>query len=275
MTSSYTVFGLRTPLITPGSDLASILVEAASRSGAGGFRDGDVLVVAETAVSTAEGNVIALREIVPDEESVRLGEEYSIDPRLVQCIREESDEIVGGIPGFLLCMKHGTLLPNAGIDESNAPPGCVTPLPRDPHGSALRIKEEIGRRTGARVGVIIADSRTHPMRVGCSGVAIGCAGIPGVIDARGRKDLYGRRLHVTRQALADNLASAAEVVMGEADESMPAAIVRGLSLTITQSCGMESIPASDCLFMGILGRRETGPPGPRETATRKESGESG
>lgn len=275
MNTSYTVFGLRTPLITPRSDLAGILVEAASRSGAGGFRDGDVLVVAETAVSTAEGNVIALGAIVPDEESVRLGEEYSIDPRLVQCIRDESDAVVGGIPGFLLCMKHGTLLPNAGVDESNAPPGCVTSLPRDPNGSALRLKEEIRRRTGARVGVIIADSRTHPMRVGCSGVAIGCAGIPGVVDVRGRPDLYGRKLHVTRQALADNLASAAEVVMGEADESTPAAIIRGLGLPISPSCGMESIPVSECLFMGVLRQKETSPTGARGTTTRKNDDESG
>ncbi len=256
MTVSYTVYGIRTPLITRGADLAGILIDAVTGTGAEEFRNGDVLVVAETAVSTAEGSFIPLEGIEPDEESIRLSRQYSLDPRLVQCIREESDEIVGGIPGFLLCMKHGTLLPNAGIDESNAPPGCVSPLPRDPDGSAARLMHEIRRRTGARVGVIIADSRTHPMRVGCSGVAIGCAGITPVIDARGRRDLFGKELHVTRQALADNIASAAEIVMGEADESTPCALIRGLDIPVTDTCGIETIDASECLFMGLLREKD-------------------
>jgi len=252
MTDSYSVHGIRTPLITSGSDLAGVLIQAVYRTGAGEFQSGDVLVVAETAVSTVEGGIIALDGIVPDGESLRLARKYSLDPRLVQCIRAESDEIVGGIPGFLLCMKHGTLLPNAGIDTSNAPPGCITPLPRNPNRSAACLMHEIERRTGARIGIVIADSRTHPMRAGCSGVAIGCAGIPSVIDARGRRDLYGKELHVTRQALADNIASSAEIVMGEADESTPAAIVRGLGIPITDTIGIETIAASECLFMGLL-----------------------
>jgi coenzyme F420-0:L-glutamate ligase len=138
------------------------------------------------------------------------------------------------------------------VDASNAPPGCVTPLPSNPDSSALILKRRIKQETGADVGVIVADSRTHAMRVGCSGVAIGCAGIPSVLDARGRNDLFGRPLVVTRQALADNLASAAEVVMGEADERIPAALVRGLGIPVTDATGIESISAEDCLFMGLL-----------------------
>ncbi|MCQ8893719.1 MAG: coenzyme F420-0:L-glutamate ligase [Methanolinea sp.] len=252
MRDSFSVYGIRTPLITQGSDIAGILIRAISQTGAGEFVSGDILVVAETAVATAEGRVIRLEDVVFDAESEALARTYSLDPRLIQCIREESDEIVGGIPGFLLCMKNGTLLPNAGIDASNAPPGCVTPLPRDPDRSARLLKEEIKRRTGALLGVIIADSRTHPMRVGCGGVAIGCAGFSSVIDARGRHDLFGRELQVTRQALADNLASAAEIVMGEADERTPAAVIRGLDVPITDAVGTETIAASECLFMGLL-----------------------
>jgi coenzyme F420-0:L-glutamate ligase len=171
---------------------------------------------------------------------------------VVQVVLQESDAVVGGIPGFLLCMKHGTLLPNAGIDASNAPPGCLVPLPRDPDGSAVRIRQAVASRAGARTGVIIADSRTHAMRMGCSGVAIGCAGIPSILDVRGRCDLFGRQLEVTRQALADNLASAAEIVMGEADECTPAAIIRGLGLPIGEEAGVETIDADECLFMGVL-----------------------
>jgi F420-0:gamma-glutamyl ligase len=107
-----------------------------------------------------------------------------------------------------------------------------------------------------RIGVIIADSRTHAMRLGCSGVAIGCAGIPSVIDDRGRSDLFGRKLEVTKRAVADNIASAAELVMGEADECIPAAIIRGLGLRIGDQTGVESIDADECLFMGVLKNRE-------------------
>jgi len=256
MTASFTTFGIKTPLLREGDDMAAILIQSVKGTAAREFLDGDVLVVAETAVSTAEGCIIRLDSLVPGQEAMDLARRYSMDPLLVQCILQETDEIIGGIAGFLLCMKHGTLLPNAGVDASNAPPGCVTPLPIDPDASAARLKQRIERLTGSRVGVIVADSRTHAMRVGCSGVAIGCAGIPSVLDARGRNDLFGRPLVVTRQALADNCASAAEIVMGEADEGTPAALIRGLGIPITDAEGIESISADDCLFMGLLKKNQ-------------------
>ncbi len=220
----------------------------------GGFRGGDILVLAETAVATSEGNVIRLSEIKPSAPARRLAKKYRLDPATAEVVLRESDSIVGGIPGFLLCMKGGTLLPNAGVDASNAPTGCVTPLPADPDASARRIKQAVERETGERIGVIIADSRTHAMRSGCSGVAIGCAGIPSVIDDRGRNDLFGRKLMVTKRAVADNIASAAELVMGEADECIPAAIIRGIGLPVNDTAGIESIAADECLFMGVFGR---------------------
>ncbi|NLX48314.1 MAG: coenzyme F420-0:L-glutamate ligase [Methanospirillum sp.] len=254
MTVEFRVHGLGTPVLSPGDDLAGALMDAVARTGAGAFRDGDVVVVAETAVATVEGNVISLDGIVPSDEAEALGRRYRIDPREVQVVLDESDRVVGGIDGFLLCLKNGTLLPNAGVDGSNAPPGHVTPLPRDPDASARRLRTEIRERTGASIGVIVADSRTHAMRLGCSGVAIGCAGIEAVTDERGRTDLFGGVLLVTRRAVADNVASAAELVMGEADEGIPAALVRGLDLPIGDWSGVEGIAADECLFMGVLGR---------------------
>ncbi len=241
MTSFLTV-GIRTGIIHEGDDLAVALLDGIPQTEAGCFADGDILVIAESAVATSEGRVVRLDTVIPGDESLTLGERYGIDPRLAEVVREESDEIVGGIPGHLLCMKGGTLLPNAGVDASNAPPGCVVLLPKDPDRSARTIREEIRSRTGARVGVIIADSRTHAMRSGCSGV---------------HRDLFGRPLEVTKQALADNIASAAEIVMGEADESIPAALIRGLGIPISDCEGIESIAAEDCLFMGLLARRES------------------
>ena len=220
MNASFEVFGLSTGLIRSGDPIAARVLEAAERA-CGGFEEGDILVLAETAVATSESNIIDLSAVTPSARAKELGEKYRMDPRTVEVVLRESDSVVGGIPGFLLCMKGGTLLPNAGVDASNAPPGCVTPLPADPDLSAVRIRAAIEEQCGVHVGVIIADSRTHAMRLGCSGVAIGSAGIPSVIDDRGRSDLFGRKLEVTKRAVADNIASAAELVMGEADECMP------------------------------------------------------
>ena len=256
MNSSFTVHGLPTGIIRSGDPIAERVIAAAGTA-CGGFRDGDILVLAETAVATSEGNVIRLAEITPSAHAKKLAEKYQMDPATAEVVLRESDSIVGGIPGFLLCMKGGTLLPNAGVDASNAPPGCVTPLPANPDESARTIKETVERATRAKIGVIIADSRTHAMRLGCSGVAIGCAGIASVIDDRGRSDLFGRKLEVTKRAVADNIASAAELVMGEADECVPAAVIRGTGLPVSDDrIGVESIAADDCLFMGVFAKQQ-------------------
>jgi len=255
MNSSFEVYGLQTGIITPGVSIVQYVVAAAQQV-CSGFKEGDILVLAETAVATAEGNVITLSAITPSRRAQELATRYRMDPCTVEVVLKESDSIVGGIPGFLLCMKHGTLLPNAGVDASNAPPGCVTPLPKNPDHSALTIKHAIEDLTGAKIGVIVADSRTHAMRRGCSGVAIGSAGITAVIDDRGRSDLFGRKLEVTQRAIADNIASAAELVMGEADECTPAAIIRGLGMPIGDQTGIETIAAEECLFMGVFRKNE-------------------
>jgi len=248
---SFCIWGLRTGLIVHGDDVVQHLVAASRTAPCGRFIDGDVIVLAESAVATAEGRTVALDTVEPSEHARELGEQYRMDSRLAELVLRESDSIVGGIEGFLLCMKGGTLLPNAGIDQSNAPPGMVVLLPEDPDASAGRIRKGIAERCNADVGVIVADSRTHPMRLGSSGIAIGCAGIPSVVDERGRHDLFGRELHVTRRAVADCIASAAELVMGEADECTPAAVVRGAGLPLGDYTGIATISASECLFMGV------------------------
>lgn len=256
MNPSFSVTGLSTGIIRSGDPFTDRII-AAAESACGGVADGDILVLAETAVATAEGNVIRLDTVTPSPKALELAERYHMDPRTVEVVLSESDSVVGGIPGFLLCMKQGTLLPNAGVDASNAPPGCLVPLPADPDGSAVRIKKEIFDRCHAHTGVIVADSRTHAMRLGCSGVAIGCAGITSVIDDRGRSDLFGRKLEVTKRATGDNIASAAELVMGEADECTPAALVRGLGMPIGDQVGVDTIEADECLFMGVFRNRRT------------------
>ncbi|WP_292516856.1 coenzyme F420-0:L-glutamate ligase [Methanoculleus sp.] len=250
-TPSFSVYGLATPLIRAGDDIAAHLLSAVKDQECRGFEAGDIVVIAESAVATAEGQVTRLADIEPSAEALRLAEKYRMDPRVAEVVLRESDQIVGGIPGFLLSMKNGTLLPNAGIDASNAPPGSVVLLPINPDASAARIRAAITDRSRADVAVIIVDSRTHAMRLGCSGVAIGCSGIPSVVDERGKKDIFGRELEVTKRAVADCIASAAELVMGEAGECVPAAVVRGIGLPVGDYAGVATIDASECLFMGV------------------------
>jgi len=244
------VIGIKTDLIRPGDDLPARLEEALERSGLF-LQDGDILVVSESAVATAEGRVVALQDVSPGEQARGLAAKYGKDPREMELILGESDEIMGGIPGVVLTLKEGFLYPNAGIDNSNAPPGHVVLFPADAQQSARRIRERLAGKK--QIGVVIGDSRTHPLRLGCVGVALACAGIEPVEDARGQKDLFGRELKITRKAVADNLVSAAQIVMGEGDEGVPAVIIRDAPVAIRDvECRMPNIPPEECMYIGAL-----------------------
>ena len=247
---SFSVFGLSTPLINIGDDIVSITAEAA-KTAAGGFSDNDILVIAESPLATAEGRVIRLTDVVPTAKAEALAKEYSIDVRLAEIVLQESDEIVGGVPGYLLARRGNLFLPNAGIDESNAPDGMVTLLPKNPDESAKRIRDEIRKRFGKDVAVLVVDSRTHAMRLGVSGVAIGVAGLRPITDERGKKDLFGHELQVTRRAVADGLASTAELLMGEADECTPAVLIRGYQYQKVEQEEIASIAPEEDLFLGM------------------------
>lgn len=244
------VLGIKTDLVKIGDDLVEALEKGMQRAGLT-LEDGDILIVSESALATSEGRVTKLEEVSPGKLAFDLAARYSKDPREMELILKESDEIVGGIPGVVLTLKEGFLYPNAGIDHSNAPPGYVVLFPADPHRSASEIRRRIS--SGKRIGVIIGDSRTHPLRLGCVGVALACDGLEPVEDARGQKDLYGRELLITRKAVADNLVSAAQIVMGEGDEGIPAAIVRDAPVTISDvSCEIPKIPPQECMYIGAL-----------------------
>jgi coenzyme F420-0:L-glutamate ligase len=253
MTASFQAIGIKTGLIHCNQPILPYILRGMNEEDIT-FCEGDILVIAESALATSEGRVVTLSNQTPSVEAEQIAQQYDIEPNLAEIILKESEEIIGGIPGFLLCTSKGHLLPNAGVDGSNAPDGQVTLLPDDPDTSAYTLRLEIKKITGVPVAVLIIDSRTHPMRYGCSGVAIGCSGIPAIIDERGRKDLFGRELKVTRRAIADNIASAAELLMGEADEGIPAVIVRGLTLPLGDYEGIEQIPTGECIFMGIIAR---------------------
>jgi coenzyme F420-0:L-glutamate ligase / coenzyme F420-1:gamma-L-glutamate ligase len=216
------------PEIEEGDDLTALLADAAER--AGGLEDADVLVVAQKAVSKAEGRVVRLAEVEPSARAVELaGEER--DPRHVETILRESARVVRVRPPLIISeTRHGFVCASAGVDASNAKgEGTLVLLPLDPDASAARLRAELRDRTGKDVGVIVSDSFGRPFRQGTTEVALGVAGITPLLDLRGTRDSMGYELHATQIAVADELASAAELVLGKV-RGVPAAIVRGVDV---------------------------------------------
>ncbi len=229
LSNSIEIIGIKgLPIIKPGDDLASMIVEGAKKSGVG-IKDGDVIIITHVAVARAEGKIIRLEDIEPSELAKRIAEEVGKDPRHVEVILRESKSILRIHNGIIISRtKHGIICANAGVDASNASEdGGVVTLPDDPDLSARRIRERIERLTGSRVAVIISDTQGRPFRRGLINVAIGCSGIQPLWDRRGEVDLFGRVLRSKITCVADELCSAAELVIGQAAEGIPVAIIRG------------------------------------------------
>jgi coenzyme F420-0:L-glutamate ligase / coenzyme F420-1:gamma-L-glutamate ligase len=212
------------PELREGDDLAALIAERAE------LADGDVVVVAQKAVSKVEGQIVALADIEPSEQARDLAGDEA-DPRRIQVILDEATELVRVRPPLLIARtRHGYVCGSAGVDASNAPePETVVLLPVDPDASAARLRDELRRRTGADVGVIVTDSFGRPWRAATTDVAIGAAGVEVVRDLVGEHDPNGYELHATRIAVADEIAGAAQLVFGKLDR-VPVAVVRGLDV---------------------------------------------
>jgi len=243
------------PLIRPGDDLAGLILAALNASGLG-LEDGDAIAVAQKVVSKAEGRLVNLSEVTPSPEAVELGRRSGKDPRLAQLILAESRRVMRVRSGLIL-VRHrlGFVCANAGIDHSNVrgawgrPEDWVLLLPEDPDASAQRLRERFEAASGRSIGVLVIDSHGRAWRVGTVGVAIGLAGLPGVLNLRGRPDLYGYRLQTTDLGIADELAAAASAVMGQADEATPVVHIRGLRYPLRNgSLGELLRPESQDLF---------------------------
>lgn len=219
------------PRVASGDDLAGFTVEALGRDGLR-LRPGDVLVFAQKVVSKAEGRQVDLATVTPSEQALELAPIVRKDPRLVELVLRESRRIVRAARDVLIVEHHlGLIMANAGIDQSNvagADRECALLLPQDPDSSARHLRERLTALTGCAPAVIISDSFGRPWRVGTVGVAIGCAGLAATLDLRGQADLFGRPLRVTIVGHADEIASAASLLMGQASEARPVILVRGL-----------------------------------------------
>jgi len=236
------------PLVSPGDALAPLLAAACARA-AGGLRDGDLLVVAQKIVSKSENRYVDLRTVEPSAEALRLAPLAEKDPRLVEVILRESVAVLRQRPGALI-VEHrlGYVHANAGVDRSNvADPDTVLLLPADPDASARRLRADLRAAPGADVCVIVNDSAGRAWRNGIVGFALGCAGFRPVVNRIGHPDLFGRKLEMTEIAVADELAAAASYLMGQADEGIPAVLVRGARLEPSDE-GMRALlrePARD------------------------------
>ena len=225
---SIELFGLEgIPIVDGDSDISQIIKEAIEQQGCG-LNHGDVILIAETLISKAEENFIDLNDLTPSDEAVELAKKSKKDPKLVEAIIRQSNEIVEVGPNFIITETvHGFVCANAGIDESNVGEGLATPMPVNADKSAFEIREFLENEFGEEIAVIITDTQGRAFRFGAIGTAIGCSGISPIWKRVGEKDLYGRELETTEIATCDELAAAASLIMGQADEGLPVVIVRG------------------------------------------------
>jgi coenzyme F420-0:L-glutamate ligase/coenzyme F420-1:gamma-L-glutamate ligase len=221
------------PLVEPGDDLAEVICGVAETNGPE-LVDLDVVVLAQKVVSKAEGQYVDLAAAKPGPQALALSAKVQKDPRLVEVILSESRRVVRYRPGVLI-VEHrlGFVVADAGVDQSNVDPAKGTEpvllLPKDPDSSAQRLHERFRQRLAKTVGVVINDSFGRAWRLGTVGVALGAAGLPALMDLRGKPDLYGRRLQVSETAFADEIAAASSLLMGQADEATPVVVLRGLA----------------------------------------------
>ncbi len=237
------------PMIAPGDDLTDIVTDGLSANDLA-LDDGDILVLAQKIVSKSEGRIVDLLTVTPGPEAFQLADAAEKDPRLVELILSESRSVIRQTRGVLITEhKRGWIMANAGIDASNVHSDHgeenVLLLPENPDLTCRKLRQRLFDRLGVRIGVIISDSFGRPWRLGTTGVALGAAGVPSLWDRRGDRDLFGRELKVSQQAVADELAAAASLVHGQGAESRPIVVIHGLEFGTAAT--PPARPASDLI----------------------------
>ena len=218
------------PEIKQGDDLTRLFLDAVNEQKVD-LEDGDVIVFTSKVVSKSEGRVVDLASVQVSEEAERIARETDKDPRIVQLVLDESNRIERMMRNHIIVeSKHGFVCANAGVDESNVEEGKAVLLPNDPQRSARQLKTELEARSGRAIAVLIADSFGRAFRDGVTGVCVGVSGIPALVDRRGEEDRFGKIAEITKEAIADEICAAANLVMGEFKEGIPIVIVRGLTL---------------------------------------------
>jgi len=249
------IIGLCLPLIKDGDNIADLIVSTALKRGVD-IQDRDILVVAQKVISKSEGRVVEIENVKPSEKAMRISKATGKDPRIIELVLRESKRILKISPETIIVQDQRDIVNiSAGIDKSNIQgANRYALLPINPDESARRLQSRIIDLTGKRVGVIISDTYSRPFRRGQVNFAIGIAGIEPFIDYRGTEDLFGYIMQVKFSAVADELASAAELVMGQGREGRPAVIIRGLSLDFNEKSSFNDLIIQDeeDLFKDVL-----------------------
>jgi coenzyme F420-0:L-glutamate ligase/coenzyme F420-1:gamma-L-glutamate ligase len=241
---------IRTPLLTRGDDLVATILESLRKQKVE-LKDGDVLAIASKAIAVTEGRVVSRKEISPSADARDLATRYSLEPEFAELVLKEADQIYGGVYRSMLTLKNGILTVNAGVDGKNVPEGSAALWPSNPQRVSDRIRREISRRSGRNVAIVVVDSQVAPLRMGTRGMALAVSGFNPVEDCRGKKDLFQKFLVITRHSIADDLASAAHLLMGETDKRTSVVLIRGAPVTLAERVdGTElKISPNECVYM--------------------------
>lgn len=251
---------LKSPVLKPLFNLQQAIISAIKKN-KHALRDGDVLVISSKVVALSQGRMVRIASINPSARAHKLKRTHygtgKEDPHVVELVLREADSVIPG--SMLLTLKDGIFIPEAGIDLSNVPKGYAIMWPEKAWETARKLAQKLRAHFKIKkLGIVICDSHCQPLRWGVTGIALAWAGFEGIEDARGQKDIYGKPLAVTRKAVADNLASSALVVMGEAGEKKPFALIRGAPVKFTSRMQKKNeilIKPCDCIFNGIYNKK--------------------
>jgi coenzyme F420-0:L-glutamate ligase len=247
---------VRIRLVKPGQVLEKVIIQALAEEAVTPLGH-DIVAIASKICSICESRIVRLGEVAVTARAQRIAVKWQIDQRLAALVTQEADRIIGGVPGFLLTVKNGILTANAGIDLKNTLPGTAVLWPHNPDRTAARLRRALEEEFDVTLGVIVVDSRITPLRLGTIGVAIGVSGVRPVRDMRELHDLYGRKVKATQVNIADDVASSAHLLMGEANERVGAVVLRNAPIAFSYkgSSRQALIPTSRCLIMNNLRRK--------------------
>lgn len=246
------LFPLKFPLIKPKDDILEVLADILKRKKII-LQNNNIIVVASKILALSENRIVDLEKIKPSKKAKALARKYSMGPAFAQIILQEADQIIGGVPKAILTLKDDILIANGGVDQSNAPRKFAILWSKNSCAWADRIRKYVRQKFKVKVGVIVRDSNCHPLRRGTFGISLAIAGFEGVRDVRGKLDLYGRKISITQENVADNLASATTVIMGETTEKRPIVIIRNAPIKLSSRSSKYLtrqliMPRKKCLF---------------------------
>jgi coenzyme F420-0:L-glutamate ligase len=251
------LYAVKTPIVKAGDNLSESILKSLRNQDLQ-LEDNDVLALTSKIVSFSEQRITRLSAVKPSERGEELAKLYSLKPEFAELVICEAERIYGGVEKAILTLKNGVLTANAGIDNKNTPADYAVLWPSNPRRSAKEIRDQIRKKTGKSVAVLIVDSGLVPLRIGTTGLALAVAGFKPIRDNRGDKDLFGKPIMITRHAVADDLASAAHLLMGEAIERTPVVLIKDAPVDfddgVYDSTDM-MMPFRECIFMNTFQRQ--------------------